>query len=137
MSPNRRDHLRLALYVKQKGRCCRCRVKLCLELHRANTMHLDHVNPRSNGGADEAFNLELVCQACNYSKAANLSAGLQHTLFDGPSRRKQRQPPAPQSPSRKGTAEEIGTITRALSVKKLPGSVWEDLHSKAVGALTA
>jgi hypothetical protein len=98
VTPLERERLRLTLYVSQKGRCSECRVRLCLEKHQPNSMHLDHVNPRSNLGADEACNLRLMCAKCNIAKSGKLSVALQHTLFDGWGRSGLREPRPPRPP---------------------------------------
>lgn len=76
------ERLRFELYIAQKGRCANCRVKLTLKPRQRNTIHLDHINPRSKGGTDEACNRCLLCAMCNFSKHARLSPGMQLTVFD-------------------------------------------------------
>ena len=33
-------------------------------------LHLDHIKPRSRGGADTAENLQILCPSCNFRKGA-------------------------------------------------------------------
>ena len=55
--------IRRILYGKQEGFCNGC------DLHfRLRNLTLDHIVPRSRGGAHTDSNLQLLCQACNSKK---------------------------------------------------------------------
>ena len=55
--------IRRILYGKQEGFCNGC------DLHfRLRNLTLDHIVPRSRGGADTDSNLQLLCPACNSKK---------------------------------------------------------------------
>lgn len=51
-------------------RCAYCGVKLSMKPGKANSVHLDHVNPYSKGGATSTENIVVACQKCNLSKGA-------------------------------------------------------------------
>ena len=55
------DDVKLLVWARDGGSCVRCGSKLKL--------HFDHVIPFSQGGADTADNLQLLCQTCNLSKS--------------------------------------------------------------------
>ena len=55
--------IRRILYGKQEGFCNGCDVHF-----RLRNLTLDHIVPRSRGGADTDSNLQLLCQACNSKK---------------------------------------------------------------------
>lgn len=52
------------LYLKQRGRCANCGVKLGDKFHR------DHRDALSNGGSNDISNIELLCARCNTRKHA-------------------------------------------------------------------
>ena len=60
--PNYRTH-RHVLYGQQEGNCAGC----CVHFPFRN-LTMDHVIPRSKGGADHRENLQLLCGACNSAK---------------------------------------------------------------------
>jgi len=63
---------RLKAKLLAEDPCCRyCEV----ELHQRRAT-LDHVIPRSRGGADAISNLALTCKFCNMAKAARLPGEL-------------------------------------------------------------
>ena len=37
------------------------------------TFHVEHIVPRKHGGTDDATNLALACDRCNFSKGVNLT----------------------------------------------------------------
>ena len=53
------------------GRCEYCR---CPEAYALDTFEMEHIVPRSLGGATEAGNLALSCGGCNSFKGARLAA---------------------------------------------------------------
>lgn len=50
------------LYKLQLGKCACCRLPLGEDFHR------DHVMPLALGGANEDWNMQLLCATCNFSK---------------------------------------------------------------------
>lgn len=59
----RRRKIRETVLWREKSRCAYCRCQLTME-----TMTLDHVVPRSKGGAFEVGNLIASCGPCNSAK---------------------------------------------------------------------
>ena len=59
------------LYSKQNGQCNGCAVHFPYR-----NMTIDHIQPQSKGGTDDAENLQLLCHACNSTK----STGTQEEL---------------------------------------------------------
>ena len=53
----------ISAYVKNAGRCNGCRSEFPFRI-----MEVDHINPRSAGGADHVENLQLLCAHCNRVK---------------------------------------------------------------------
>lgn len=58
-----------ALIEKQEYRCVTCGKEGEIELA---DWHVDHIIPRSVGGADVASNCQVLCSPCNRRKAAKL-----------------------------------------------------------------
>jgi len=56
------------LMVLQKGRCAICHKDL-RKLEKRK-IHLDHIMPLALGGANEDYNIQLLCQVCNNKKHA-------------------------------------------------------------------
>lgn len=52
------------LFKLQRGKCACCGVKI------DDVNHLDHVIPVALGGANEDWNMQLLCPPCNLSKGA-------------------------------------------------------------------
>jgi 5-methylcytosine-specific restriction endonuclease McrA len=52
------------LFVLQKGKCACCNVSL------KDSFHIDHIYALVNGGGNDKYNLQLLCQPCNNSKHA-------------------------------------------------------------------
>ena len=63
----------------QRCEYCRAPQGIC-----AYTFHLDHIVPRSKGGADSLSNYALACFPCNNTKSAHLSGGDPETGKDVP-----------------------------------------------------
>lgn len=62
--PTKRQHVR-AEVIARLGRCCTyCGAG---PLYR-RSLHMDHILPRSVGGADTVDNLVPCCKACNFRK---------------------------------------------------------------------
>ena len=40
----------------------------------ATDLHRDHVVPRSRGGPDDAFNIVMACQSCNFAKRDSMAS---------------------------------------------------------------
>ena len=62
----------LAALVRRRAgdRCEYCRMHQALQ---GATFHLEHVRPRSRGGATDAANLALACPSCNLRKSDRLT----------------------------------------------------------------
>lgn len=60
------DHVKKAIYEKQKGKCKHCDKEFPL-----NQMHADHIEPWSLGGKTELKNCQVLCQSCNAKKSDN------------------------------------------------------------------
>src|SRR5206468_2275324 len=58
------EEVRIAVWRRDNGRCVRCGSRERLEY--------DHIIPVSNGGGNSVRNIELLCEACNRSKGANI-----------------------------------------------------------------
>ena len=69
--PYNADVNKRRLYGEQEGVCNGCRV-----LFPYRNLTVDHVVPRSKGGADALANLQLLCAACNSAKGAGTHAEL-------------------------------------------------------------
>lgn len=60
------------VWQKTDGRCAYCNAKLNpFDRNAWNGYHMDHVEPRSRGGADTIDNLAPACSRCNFSKYAH------------------------------------------------------------------
>ncbi|MDQ4136414.1 MAG: HNH endonuclease [Pseudomonadota bacterium] len=72
MGTNRDAHLFETIFTRDEGRCVYCGVPVLRRrrgLHRASDLAtLDHVVPKSQGGALTADNVVLACQACNNAR---------------------------------------------------------------------
>ena len=66
--PNYRTH-RHRLYGLQEGICAGCDTHFPFKI-----MEVDHILPRSKGGADHFDNLQLLCSHCNRSKGSKTMA---------------------------------------------------------------
>jgi hypothetical protein len=58
------EEVRVAVWRRDSGRCVRCGSRERLEY--------DHIIPVSGGGSSTVRNIELLCEACNRSKGANI-----------------------------------------------------------------
>jgi hypothetical protein len=58
------DDVKLFVWQRDGGRCAKCRSQRNLEY--------DHIIPIAQGGSNTARNIQLLCEACNRSKGANL-----------------------------------------------------------------
>jgi hypothetical protein len=58
------EEVRIAVWRRDNGRCVRCGSRERLEY--------DHIIPVSRGGSSTVRNIELLCEICNRSKAANI-----------------------------------------------------------------
>ncbi len=67
MTPNSKRRWRLM--KGQRGRCFYCREYMTMEADQPNTVTIDHLIPRSQGGNGKAANLVGACQECNQDKA--------------------------------------------------------------------
>ena len=66
--PNYRTH-RHRLYGEQEGVCVGCDTHFPFRV-----MDVDHILPRSKGGTDHPYNLQLLCSGCNRSKGGRTMA---------------------------------------------------------------
>ena len=64
-----------ALYGKQDGYCNGCGIHFPYR-----NMTIDHIYPRSRGGADTVDNLQLLCHACNSAKGTGTQEELRRKL---------------------------------------------------------
>ena len=64
-----------ALYGKQDGYCNGCGIHFPYR-----NMTIDHIYPRSRGGADTVDNLQLLCHACNSAKGTGTQEELKAKL---------------------------------------------------------
>jgi len=60
------DHVKKAIYEKQKGKCKHCNKEFPL-----SQMHADHIKPWSLGGKTVPENCQVLCQSCNAKKSDN------------------------------------------------------------------
>jgi hypothetical protein len=63
--------MRAAVFERDGGRCRYCRLN---QTGQAATFHVNHVVPRSRGGATELDNLVLQCPYCSLHKADKTTA---------------------------------------------------------------
>jgi 5-methylcytosine-specific restriction endonuclease McrA len=59
------DDVKLFVWQRDEGRCVNCGSPENLEF--------DHIIPISKGGSNTARNLQILCEACNRAKGANLT----------------------------------------------------------------
>lgn len=59
--------LKTKLFNLQRGHCAICKIKLS---NAPRQQHMDHTIAISNGGANEDWNMQLLCQLCNLEKRA-------------------------------------------------------------------
>lgn len=58
------------LFVKQKGKCAYCLIKLTMAPKNRNTVTEDHVVAVTAGGSNHIGNIALCCKSCNSKKNA-------------------------------------------------------------------
>lgn len=63
--------LRAAVFARDGGRCTWCRIS---QLGHGATFHVDHIRPRSRGGATSIDNLALQCPSCSLHKSDKVEA---------------------------------------------------------------
>ena len=83
-APVRSQNIKQILFQKQKGRCA----APCLDKNRGrefpiDIFEIDHINPRSKGGADVDSNLQLLCPPCNRKKGNKTMTHLMDLLAGG------------------------------------------------------
>jgi len=62
---HRRSALRRELWDAQSGLC-----GICAQSMEYSDTHIDHIIPKSKGGSNERYNLQLTHSACNLRKGA-------------------------------------------------------------------
>ena len=55
---------RLALFISANGACEACQIRL----QPGQSWDLDHIIPLALGGADETYNLKVLCNGCHKAK---------------------------------------------------------------------
>lgn len=55
-------------YLRQRGRCGRCKRAILPERGHPDGYEMDHVVPWSKGGKTVHWNLQLLCPRCNKQK---------------------------------------------------------------------
>ena len=65
-----------AVFYRDKGTCSnpQCRCDLTKLIRTQNTIHIDHIVPLQLFGSNDATNFQLLCETCNTSKGARLTA---------------------------------------------------------------
>jgi hypothetical protein len=61
----RNIHMRCRLAEAQSWKCCWCGTKCIPESGKKHSATIEHVQPRSQGGADEWENFAMACSDCN------------------------------------------------------------------------
>jgi len=64
----RNIHMRCRLAEAQNWRCCWCGIDCIPEPNHKNSATIEHVTPRSLGGADEWENYAMACARCNHRR---------------------------------------------------------------------
>jgi hypothetical protein len=64
----RNIHMRCRLAEAQNWKCCWCGIECIPEPNRKNSATIEHVTPRSLGGADEWENFAMACASCNHRR---------------------------------------------------------------------
>lgn len=59
--------LRLEVYTRDAGKC---QADGCGRAVAGQEAHIDHIIPKAAGGADAAFNLQVLCRSCHSRKTA-------------------------------------------------------------------
>ena len=65
-------HTRCRLSEAQNWKCCWCGVQCVPESNQSNSATIEHIQPRSLGGADDPENYAMSCSRCN-NKRGTLS----------------------------------------------------------------
>lgn len=76
-NPMKKSEIKHTLYGKQEGKCNGCNTHF-----EFRHFHIDHVIPKSKGGADGIENFQLLCGHCNQTKSSNDMAYLRKKLKD-------------------------------------------------------
>ncbi len=58
------SRLRHEVFKRDEYRCLECG-----KTNKDTTLHVDHILPVAQGGSDELYNLQTLCQACNLAKS--------------------------------------------------------------------
>ena len=58
----------MSIFDSQSGLCATCETKLFKS--GKNKFHADHIKPLAKGGANDRYNIQCLCPACNFSKGS-------------------------------------------------------------------
>jgi len=61
-------HLRTRLAEAQNWKCCFCGVEMMQHPKQRNSATIEHVTPRSQGGANSEENYAISCYTCNHNR---------------------------------------------------------------------
>jgi hypothetical protein len=63
-------HIRCRLSEAQNWKCCWCGTQCVPESDRQNSATIEHIQPRSLGGADDQENYAMACSRCNNKRGS-------------------------------------------------------------------
>jgi hypothetical protein len=63
-------HIRCRLSEAQNWKCCWCGVQCVPESNQSNSATIEHIQPRSLGGADDPENYAMACSRCNNKRGS-------------------------------------------------------------------
>ena len=86
-------YIRTRLAEAQNWRCCWCGIKTIEEPMQQNSITIEHVTPRCQGGADDWENYAMSCLRCNQRRGTQSVEEFMNNVFTKPieeSKRRQR-----------------------------------------------